>query len=29
MTAVEVYVFVAPAVITALGWLAVWWELKQ
>ncbi len=29
MTALEIYAFVAPAVITAIGWLAVWWELKH
>ncbi len=29
MTTLEIYALVAPAAITALGWLAVWWELKH
>ncbi len=29
MTTLEIFAFVAPAVVTAVGALAVWWQLRH
>ena len=29
MTALEIYAFVAPAIITAVCMLGVWWQLRH
>ena len=29
MTTMEVYAFVAPAIVTGFCWIVVWWQLKH